>query len=148
MCTKSNVPQIKTIVNTMNPIETSYETIWAVDRKAPKNAYFELLDQPDSIIPYTPNDEIAKMYRRLKFNSAITEYFENGITPHPNKLITNVKMGEAINKNLFELLGITLSLISNLNPSASGCRSPYAPTTLGPLRRWNAASTFRSTSVK
>lgn len=78
---------------------------------------------------------MARIQRRLKFNSAITEYSENGITPHPNRLITNVKIGEAINKNLFELLGITLSLMSSLKPSANGCKSPYRPTTFGPRRR-------------
>lgn len=35
----------------IKPIETSYEIICAVDLKAPKNAYFELLDQPAIIIP-------------------------------------------------------------------------------------------------
>jgi len=33
------------------PIETSYEIICAAERKAPKKAYFELLDQPARIIP-------------------------------------------------------------------------------------------------
>lgn len=33
------------------PIETSYEIIWADDRKEPKNAYFELLAQPAIIMP-------------------------------------------------------------------------------------------------
>jgi hypothetical protein len=32
-------------------METSYETIWAADRKAPKKGYFELLDQPAITIP-------------------------------------------------------------------------------------------------
>jgi len=42
-----------------NPMDTADETMGAVDLKDPKNAYFELLDQPDIIIPYTPNEEIA-----------------------------------------------------------------------------------------
>jgi len=46
---------------TMNPIETSYETICAADRKAPKNAYFEFDDHPAIIIPYTAKDEIANL---------------------------------------------------------------------------------------
>ena len=37
--------------NIVNPIETSYETIWAADLSAPKKAYFELLAQPPKIIP-------------------------------------------------------------------------------------------------
>lgn len=39
------------MVNIINPRETSYETICAVERKAPKKAYLELLDHPDIIIP-------------------------------------------------------------------------------------------------
>lgn len=35
----------------IKPIETSYETIWAALRIAPKNAYFELLDHPDKSTP-------------------------------------------------------------------------------------------------
>jgi hypothetical protein len=32
-------------------MDISYETIWAALRIAPKKAYFELLAQPDRIIP-------------------------------------------------------------------------------------------------
>jgi hypothetical protein len=39
--------------------ETSYEIIWAAERKAPNKAYFELLDHPAQIIPYTLKEEIA-----------------------------------------------------------------------------------------
>jgi hypothetical protein len=35
----------------IRPIETSYETICAALRKAPKKAYLELLAQPDKITP-------------------------------------------------------------------------------------------------
>lgn len=35
---------------TTNPIETSYDIIWAADRNAPRNAYFELLAHPAIII--------------------------------------------------------------------------------------------------
>lgn len=41
---------IKTLMS-ISPIDTSYETICAADLRAPKNAYFELLDQPDIIMP-------------------------------------------------------------------------------------------------
>jgi len=47
----------------ISPIETSYETIWAADLNEPKNAYLELLDHPEIIIPYTPKDDIAKIYK-------------------------------------------------------------------------------------
>ena len=46
-----NEPAHNNTVIKINPIETSYETICAADRKLPKKAYFELLDQPAVIIP-------------------------------------------------------------------------------------------------
>jgi len=47
----------------MRPIDTSYEIICAADRSDPKNAYFELLAQPAIIMPYTFNDEMARINR-------------------------------------------------------------------------------------
>ena len=40
----------KTVIIT-NPIDTSYDTIWAADLRAPKKCYLELLAQPAIIIP-------------------------------------------------------------------------------------------------
>jgi hypothetical protein len=49
---KFNVePVTKITGKIVSPIETSYEIIWAAERKAPRNEYFELLDQPAKIIP-------------------------------------------------------------------------------------------------
>jgi hypothetical protein len=42
-----------------SPIETSYEISCAADRRDPKNAYFELLDHPAPITPYTPIEDNA-----------------------------------------------------------------------------------------
>ena len=55
-------PTHKSTVIQIRPIETSYDTICAAERKLPKNPYFELLDHPAVIIPYTPSDEIANTY--------------------------------------------------------------------------------------
>src|SRR5262245_3904624 len=49
----------KTVIST-KPIETSYDTICAAERRAPRKAYFELDAQPAMITPYTPSDEMAK----------------------------------------------------------------------------------------
>ena len=48
---KFKEPDNNIIGKTTNPIETSYEIICAAERKAPKNAYFELLAHPAIIIP-------------------------------------------------------------------------------------------------
>lgn len=50
MSLKLNVLESNTIGNITNPIETSYEIIWAADRKDPKKEYLELLAQPAMII--------------------------------------------------------------------------------------------------
>jgi hypothetical protein len=51
MSTKFKDPTQNNAPIRIRPIETSYETIWAALRIAPKKAYFELLDQPDNITP-------------------------------------------------------------------------------------------------
>ena len=40
-------------------IDTSYEIICETERRAPNNAYLELLAQPAKSIPYTLHDEIT-----------------------------------------------------------------------------------------
>src|SRR4029453_7977898 len=55
-----------------NPIATSYETICALERKPPSNAYFELDDQPASINASTPTLETARTSSKPMFTSAIT----------------------------------------------------------------------------
>lgn len=72
----------------------------------------------------------------------------NGIITQPIKLKKSVKLEPKINKNLFALLGITISLIINFRPSANGCKKPQIPTTFGPLRRCIAAIAFLSAKVK
>lgn len=43
-------PAHKTTGKIIKPNATSYDIIWAAERSPPKNAYFELLDQPAKII--------------------------------------------------------------------------------------------------
>src|SRR5215213_11694552 len=64
-----------------NPIATSYETICALERNPPSNAYFELDDQPASINASTPTLETASTSNRPMLTSAITaQSGPNGIT--------------------------------------------------------------------
>src|SRR5580704_1969489 len=55
----SEPTQSSTVMMT-KPIETSYDTIWAAERSAARNGYFEFDAQPAMITPYTPSEEIAK----------------------------------------------------------------------------------------
>src|SRR6478672_9307826 len=46
------------------PIEISYEIICALERRPPSNEYLLFDDQPARTMPYTPSDEMARMYRK------------------------------------------------------------------------------------
>ena len=48
---KLRLPTQNKIENKIKPNDTSYDTICAALLIAPKKAYFELLDQPDSMTP-------------------------------------------------------------------------------------------------
>jgi hypothetical protein len=65
-----NDPTQLIIVNIITPKDTSYDIICAAALIAPKNAYFELLDQPDIKIAYTLIEDTANIYIIPKFISA------------------------------------------------------------------------------
>jgi len=115
--------QIRIETNT-NPMDTSYEIICAVDLKDPRKAYLELEDQPARIIPYTPKELTARIYNRPIGTSAKTIPYEIGITDHPIKETTNVRIGASINKNLLALLGMIVSFSKSFNPSLNGLSKP------------------------
>ena len=56
-----NELQIQAKITIINPIDTSYEIIWAAERNAPKKGYFEVLTQPAKIIPYTLKEDTANI---------------------------------------------------------------------------------------
>ena len=131
----------------IKPIETSQDIICAADRKAPKNAYLELLDQPDIIIPYTPKEEIANKYKTPTFKSAYTTPSFNGIIDHEISASKKVKTGAITKMFKFALEGNIVSLTKSFKPSAKGWSKPNRPTTFGPLRRCIEAITLRSAKV-
>ena len=55
-----NVPETKRTAPSESPRAASYDTICAVARTEPSNGYFEPLDHPASMMPYTAMEEIAK----------------------------------------------------------------------------------------
>ena len=148
MSDKFREPTHTNTVMIIKPSDTSYETICAVERNAPKKAYLELLDHPAIITPYTPKEDTAKIYNIPMSKSQSTMPSPNGITAHAIRASKNVNTGAAKNTTVFALLGKTGSLISSFNPSANGCKIPKKPTTFGPLRRCMDAITLRSASVK
>ena len=148
MSIKFNEPTQKSAAINIKPIETSYETIWAALRIAPKKAYLELLDQPDKITPYTAKPEIAKINKRLILTSAKKQYDPKGKIDQLSKLIKNVSMGAKMKLNVFAFVGITASLTKSFKPSAKGCNNPKKPTEFGPKRCCIAPIIFRSANVK
>jgi len=117
------------------PIETSYEIICAAERNAPKNAYFELLDQPAIITECTLNDEIVNIYNNPIFKLDNAKPFPNGITAQPASAKPKVNTGDNIKIIILELLGNTVSFKKSFNPSAKGCNNPKNPIIFGPCRR-------------
>jgi hypothetical protein len=60
------------------PIEISYDTICALERRPPSSAYLLFDDHPARTMPYTPSDAIARMKRKPIGRSATTM----SIRPH------------------------------------------------------------------
>src|SRR6266498_5878472 len=68
------------------PIETSYETICALERSAPRRAYFEFDDQPARIKASTPTLDTASTNNTPMFTSVITaQSGPNGTTASTTK---------------------------------------------------------------
>jgi hypothetical protein len=80
----------------------------------------ELLDQPDRITPKTPNDDVAKTNNKPSEVSTKKPFRPKGINDQPSKLNRKVNIGENTKLNVFEFVGITVSLRSNFKPSTSG----------------------------
>ena len=97
---------------------------------------------------YTPNEETAKKYKIPKSIFAKTDPSPNGTITHPIKATIKVKIGDKTKIITLLLLGITVSLIKSLAPSAPACNNPNVPTMLGPRLRCTEAINLRSKTVK
>ena len=75
---------------------------------------------------------------------AIAQPGSNGITAQATSARVKVSIGATRNTTRLAPLGMIVSFISSLSPSANGCSRPNGPTTFGPLRNCDAASTLRS----
>src|ERR1043165_4510097 len=131
-----------------SPIETSYETICALERSPPSSAYFEFDDQPASINASTPTLDTANTSSKPIFTSAITaQSGPNGITENTMKAEATAIYGakKKIQRSAFS--GMKSSLVSSLRPSAIGCSSPHGPTRIGPSLACINAEILRSRYV-
>lgn len=110
----------------IKPVDTSYDTICAAERNAPKKAYLEFEAQPEIGIPYAPRVDAAGVCDILILMSAPTIPLlpPNGKTAQPTGLSMKVVIGAAIEVAGLALLGKTVSFKSDFKPSARGCSSP------------------------
>ena len=75
---------------------------------------------PPRIIPYTPREEIAKIYNIPTLISATTQFSEKGITAHADNATKQVTKGAAIKITLLAFSGIITSFKRSLRKSATG----------------------------
>src|ERR1041385_7445159 len=96
-CCAATMPESESVRANINapiidrPIETSYETICAEERKPPISAYFEFDDQPARINASTPTLETESTKSRPILMSVITpQSGANGTTANTMKAATTV----------------------------------------------------------
>src|SRR6185436_19212463 len=107
-----------------SPIETSYETICALERSAPSSAYFEFEDHPARISASTPTLETASTDSKPIFTSVMTpQSGPNGTTENTMNAATTAMYGakKKIQRSAFS--GTKSSFTSNFSPSAIGCNN-------------------------
>ena len=80
---------------------------------APIKGYFEFEAQPPIIIPQTPKDETAKIYKIPTLISATTQFSANGITAQDDKATKQVKDLEVKNdmNGRFEIIVLHIFII-------------------------------------
>src|SRR5262249_40362975 len=103
------------------PIASSYETICAEARSAPRKAYLELDAQPATITPYTPSDVTAITYSRPALMSASTTPGANGITAQAARAGIITSTGAARYSTPSAWVGTITSLKISFTASAIGC---------------------------
>src|ERR1043165_8466837 len=128
-----------------SPIDTSYETICALERSPPSSAYFELDDHPARINANTPTLETANTSNSPILTSAITaQSGPNGTTENTMNAEATAIYGAKKKIQRSACSGMKSSLVSSLRPSAMGCSSPHGPTRIGPSRACMNAEILRS----
>src|SRR6267142_4653474 len=148
MSDRLRLPDTISTTTSAKPIDSSYDTICAAERIAPRKAYLEFDAQPATITPYTPIELNARMYSSPALMSASTTSGAKGITAHAASAGVSISTGASRNRPLFALVGTMISFISSFTPSAIGCSSPAGPTRLGPMRIWIQPISLRSHSVR
>src|SRR5262249_10168116 len=98
--------------------------------------------QPPMMMPYTPSEEIAKMYSTPTLMSAITHRAFTGMTAQAESESTHVTKSANRNTPLLATAGVTGSFRKNLSKSANDGSRPQGPTTFGPSLICTAAQIF------
>lgn len=121
---------------------------WAMERKAPRKAYLELLDQPATIMFNVFKDETIKTYKIPIFISATTTSLLKGMTNQALKLNISKIRGPPKKSTEEAFCGTGFSFNISFSASANGCKIPRNPVQFGPFRFCILAKTLRSKRVK
>src|SRR5690606_11096784 len=129
---------------TERPRGTSYETIWAADRKVLSMLYLLCDDQPAMMMPITSSEIMASRKNKPEATDAPAHVGLSGRKAKPAKTAVKIISGAIRNSTGSALAGTMSSLIRSLTRLATDCATPYLPVSMGPSRSWMKADTFRS----
>jgi len=129
---KLNDPANNTTPINDRPMNTSYPSICAADRRPPSSAYLLFDAHPASTTLYAPIDDIASTKSTPMFRSATTTFGAKGTTTKDINTVMTRTPGAMTKIGLSANGGIQSSLKNNLITSATGWSNPNGPTRFGP----------------
>jgi len=115
-------------------METSYEIVCAIPRRAPNKAYLELEHQPAINVVYTFILETQRKYKTPYMKN--DEGLEWGYSVHNSNARIRPRIGANIYGDMLAGVGLVCSFVNSLMASAKGWGRPISMTLLGPLRSW------------
>jgi hypothetical protein len=108
--------------------------VWAIPRRAPSKAYFELEVHPAPRVVYTFNLDRHK--NKITPKEKYVGVKGCGYKDHRIRASIRANLGEARKGKKLACRGLINSFKKSFAASARGCGSPSRPTLLGPFRIW------------
>ena len=155
MPVKDIVPAINSGTTSEKPCGTSYEIIWAADRRPPRSENLLFEAQPPRMMPYTPMVAMATTKSRPTLTSVMnqlkapvrSEEGPKGITEKITSAGPTTRQGAITKAHRTARSGMMSCLTRSFATSASGCRMPQGPTRFGPVLTWRKPRILRSAKV-
>src|SRR6185312_624062 len=114
------LPAAMSTPTSAKPIAISYATIWAAERIAPRNAYFEFDAQPAMMTAYTLTDVRDSRNSSPASISAMTRFGDSGTIAQVANAGMTAMAGAMRNRKRFALAGTMISFNSSFTTSANG----------------------------